>query len=118
MLLFLLVAVVAVMGISRTGEAKVGLGIYPEILTFTASPEAIRAGEPVTLTWATRGANTVTLKWGPENAPRERVQKLAELAPVGSLKVQPTKTTAYELICETISSGQMCMPTRVVVKVN
>jgi hypothetical protein len=30
----------------------------------------------------------------------------------------PTETTVYELTCETATTGQMCMPTKVTVKVN
>ncbi len=117
-LLFLMIVLFAALGLSRTGVARVGLGIYPEIVQFTASAEAVRAGEPVTLTWATRGADSVVLESGAENAPRDRVQRITGLPPMGSLKMQPTETTVYELTCETGSTGQMCMPTRVTVKVN
>ena len=117
-MLFLLIAVMAVLGLSRVGVARVGLGIYPEIVSFTAVPDTVHAGEAVTLNWVTRGAESVTVDYGPENAPRDRVQHVAGLPPMGSLKMQPTETTVYELSCETISSGQMCMPAHVVVKVN
>lgn len=117
-LLFLLIVLFAALGLSRSGVARIGLGVYPEIVSFTASAEVVRAGEPVTLTWVTRGADSVVLESGPENAPRDRIQRLAGLPPMGSLKMQPTETTVYELSCETGSTGQMCMPTKVVVKVN
>jgi hypothetical protein len=117
-LLLLLIALIVVLGLGRSGVARIGLGIYPEIISFTASAETVHAGEAVTLSWVTRGVESVVIESGPENAPRDRVQRLEGLSPTGTLKVQPTETTVYELTCETISSGQMCMPTKVVVKVN
>jgi hypothetical protein len=117
-MLFLLIIVVAVMGVARSGVARIGLGIYPEIISFTASPETVHAGETVTLNWVTRGAESVILDYGPENASRDRTQRIAALPTMGSLKMMPTETTVYELTCETATTGQMCMPTKVTVKVN
>ena len=113
-----MIALLAVFGLSRSGLARVGLGIYPEIVSFTASPGTLHSGEAVTLTWVARGADAVTLEWGPENAPPDRIERLAALPPMGSLRVEPKETTVYELTCETDTIGQACAPMRVIAKVN
>ncbi len=116
-LLFVLLIVVGGIAISRSGATRKGLGIYPEIFKFTASEDVIQSGEPVTISWATRGTESVTLDYGPENAPRDRIAHVAGLPIAGSMKMQPTETTVYKLACNTISDGSMCNPVQVVVEV-
>ncbi len=58
----------------------------PQILSFTATPPSIRAGQPVTLAWSTNAASSVTLDNGIGSKPAS-----------GSVTVAPATTTTYTL---------------------
>jgi hypothetical protein len=79
LLLVLLVTVAASLGIMKSGSTVKGLGISPEIVSFTATPAVVRPGEPVTLAWETRGTVSVAMEWGPENSSRAELHLLAGL---------------------------------------
>lgn len=72
-------------------------GEPPEILSFVASPGHIQVGEASTLSWKTRGAETVTLKAG-------SVLLAEGLPPNGDLEVQPRETTTYSLTAKNRSN--------------
>lgn len=103
----LLVAVSIVLGYVNPKESQPGLGIYPEVAPFTAVPASIRAGEPATLKWASRGAVSVSLEAIPEGRP-EGASELRGLPPAGTITVQPRETTVYRMRCETAFSGTAC----------
>lgn len=111
------IAVVAFLGLSVSGAAHIGFAISPEIVSFTADPDAIQAGDSATLTWVTRGADQVTLEWSPENA-TECLHHLMALPARGSLKVHPRETTEYKLSCGANITEQACAPMTVLVSVN
>ena len=58
-----------------------------EILSFTATPMQVQAGQPVTLSWSTRGAESATI------VPAVGVLRSAS----GSIVVSPRATTRYTL---------------------
>lgn len=58
----------------------------PQILSFLATPPTIRAGQPVTLSWATIAATTATIDNGIGGKPAS-----------GSVTITPTATTTYTL---------------------
>jgi hypothetical protein len=100
----------------RIGAAPTGLGISPEIVGFTASPQAITRGQSATLTWNTRATASVTMEWGPENRDRGSMQKKVGLPSSGTMVVQPEENTIYILECET-RFGDMCMSASTTVRV-
>jgi hypothetical protein len=51
LLLILLFAVAAALGVMRIEAKPMGLGWSPEIITFTATPAVVHPGESVTLAW-------------------------------------------------------------------
>ncbi len=61
----------------------------PEIVTFTANPETITAGETSVLTWEVSNADTVTIDQGIGSAGLN-----------GSVTLQPSETTTYTLTAE------------------
>jgi hypothetical protein len=117
LLLLTLILIVAVsLGLVKSRSKPTGLGVYPEIVTFAATPEVVRAGEPVTLTWETRGTVSVAMEWGPPTPAAEALQLRPNLPSSGSITVQPTEDTVYELRCYTVA-GPMCLPISATVKV-
>jgi hypothetical protein len=82
------------------------VGIYPEVARFTAAPEAVRAGDPVTLSWETRGTAAIRLEAVRESG----TEVLRGLPPAGSITIQPRETTTWRIRCETAFSGLMCNP--------
>ncbi|QTA84926.1 FG-GAP repeat protein [Desulfonema magnum] len=58
----------------------------PEIVTFTADPETITAGESSVLTWETANADSVSIDQG-----------IGSVSVSGSLTAQPSETTTYTL---------------------
>lgn len=116
LLLLLLLAVAAALGIIRSTVKPVGLGSSPEVVTFTATPATVHAGEPVTLKWETRGTSSISLEWGPAQPARQGVELHAGLPSSGTMTVTPAADTVYELRCYT-ASGPMCLPVSETVKV-
>lgn len=62
-------------------------GDPPSIASFTASASSVRAGESVTLTWATSGGTSARIE-----------PQAGAVALTGSIVVQPVLTTRYRLI--------------------
>lgn len=114
-MLLLLLGVAAALGIMRSGAAPMGLGWSPEIVEFTATPEVVHPGQPVTLAWKTRGTVSVAMEWGPETPSRDGLQLRAGLPSSGTMTVQPVADTIYELRCYT-ASGPMCLPIKASVR--
>lgn len=115
LLLILLFAVAAALGLMRSGAKPMGLGWSPEIVTFTATPAVVHPGEPVTLAWESRGTVSVNMEWGPEKPSRDVVQLRAGLPSSGTMTVQPKADTVYELRCYTVA-GPMCLPASATVR--
>ncbi len=116
LLLALMLATAAALGVMRTQANPQGLGFSPEIVTFTAKPAVVHAGEPVTLTWQARGTTSISLEWGSENPSRAGMELRAGLPNSGTMVVTPTADTVYELRCYTVA-GPMCLPVSEKVKV-
>ncbi len=103
----LLLALSAVFGYVRPKEGRPGLGIYPEVAPLTAAPEMIQAGDPVTLSWNSRGAVSVVLESIPEGR-TEAAEALRGLPPAGKVTVHPNETTVYRMKCETVFATEEC----------
>ena len=106
----------AALGVVHSPRSRPGLGIYPEVAPFVATPEVIRAGDSATLSWTTRGVVSVVLESIPESQ-SEGAEELRGLPPTGSITVHPRETTAYFLRCETVFSGRACAGTAARVEV-
>ncbi|HEY0839160.1 MAG TPA: hypothetical protein VGD74_03135, partial [Vulgatibacter sp.] len=78
----------------KTVEKTVEVAVTPAILSFSASAEAIRAGEAVTLSWTTLGATGVRLadEGGVDVEPAE-----GSTAQSGTATVELNRTTSYFL---------------------
>lgn len=115
LLLFLLLATAAALGIMRSRAKPEGLGFSPEIVSFKATPAVVHPGESVTLSWQTRGTSSVSLEWGTEKPSRDAMELRAGLPSSGTMTVTPMTDTVYELRCYTVA-GPMCLPTSASVK--
>src|SRR5579871_4314855 len=116
LLLLLILVVAGALGVMRAGAKPQGLGFSPEVVTFTATPAAVHAGEPVTLKWETRGTQSISLEWGPAEPTPEGLELHAGLPSTGTMTVKPGADTVYELRCYTVA-GPMCLPISQTVKV-
>ena len=117
-MLALMLLVSAGLGLSRIKETRTGMGFYPEIAPFNAAPDAIRPGQSATLSWQTRGVVSVSVLESTEEEGGAVTSRVSTgLPPAGSLKVQPRRTTTYTMRCQTVFSGQSCLPTIVRVEV-
>ena len=72
-------------GGQATGTATVTVLLPASILSFTATPSTITAGQTVTLSWTTSNATTA------------KIYNIGPVSPNGSLQVNPTVTTTYTL---------------------
>jgi hypothetical protein len=116
--MFLLLGVASTLGTTQSKAAQEGLGVYPEIFAFTATPSAIRPGEPVILTWKTRGTASVTMDSGPEaHHTRDMIQRRSGLPSSGTMTVTPKEDTIFELKCDTVA-GPMCLTASVTVRMH
>lgn len=88
---FALVARGAETETSQTLTLQVSAAPAPVVDRFEASPQTIFAGDSATLSWATTGAQTVDLE-------AEGVQLGTKAPASGTLTVQPTQTTVYNLV--------------------
>src|SRR5579871_2429478 len=116
LLLILLLVVAAALGVMRAGAKPQGLGFSPEVVTFTATPAVVHAGQPVTLKWDTRGTSSISLEWGPAEPTPAGLELHAGLPSSGTMTVMPAADTVYELRCYSVS-GPMCLPISEVVRV-
>ncbi len=83
----------------KGGEASESLAVEvigdpPSILSFSASPESIAAGESSTLSWRTEAADSLSLTAIPGGVVELGGANVAE----GSLTVSPSETTRYVLV--------------------
>jgi hypothetical protein len=94
-------------------------GTGPRIVSFTATPRTVSAGDPVTLSWIVRGSNLVVLEEARDAAigsDAGRLQEIARFSDSGSLEVRPRETMVYVLTCpETSGSACMSLSVRVTV---
>ena len=109
LLLIILLAVAVTLGIMKSRTSPTGMGFSPEVVAFTATPEVVNPGDPVTLAWETRGTASVALEWGPEKPSRDTVELRSGLPSSGTMTVRPKANTVYELRCYT-GAGPMCVP--------
>jgi plastocyanin len=114
--LLLLSPLALLLGSTGSQAAPQGLGVSPEVVTFTASPQVVRPGDTVTVAWNTRGTTSVTLEWGQEaNHNRAAMQQRTGLPSSGKLTFQVTEDTIYDLRCATVT-GTMCLPVSATVR--
>lgn len=113
----LLLLASALFGFVGAKRSRSGLGIYPEIAPFKAVPEKIQAGQPVTLSWDTRGTVSVTLETIRESNGVVTTLVQKDLPSTGILKVQPAETTTYRMRCDTAFSSGTCMAAEAKVEV-
>lgn len=74
-------------GAGGIAEGDTGVTVHaPPVITFSASPDRIVAGQAATLTWVVTGAATVELDHG-----------IGIRAPSGQIEVKPLTTTTYLL---------------------
>jgi len=69
---------------TATAEVEVAAGPVPTIL-FTANPESVQSGQPVTLKWQVTNATDVS------------IEGIGKVAIKGSKQVKPTESTAFTL---------------------
>lgn len=86
------------------------------IVSFTATPRSINAGESSRLEWMTRGVDSIAMEWGPAARPRDDMERRIGLPPVGTLIVRPEEDTVYVIECEG-GSGQVCTEASATVRV-
>ena len=116
LLLFLLLALAAALGVRRMRAAEPGGVSLPKIVSFTATPNIARPGESVTVAWQTRGAQSMALAWGPAVHAWEDMKRQTGLPPSGTLTDHPRETTIYVLECED-KLGTVCTSASVTVTV-
>jgi hypothetical protein len=116
LVLFLFLALTATLGVMVRRPASTGAVISPEIVSFTATPREINRGQSATLVWATRGADSVAMEWGPGLHPRGNMQRRTGLPPSGTMNVQPEEDTVYVLECNT-DAEEACTLASVTVRV-
>jgi len=107
LLLLSFVAVVVAASVLRSRARPTGIGIEPEIVSFSATPSAAKPGQPVTLAWNVRGAPSVTVERATQDRPDATEPERTNLPGKGRLTVHPQSDTIYTLTCET-ADGPMC----------
>lgn len=99
--LFLIFAVALGVIRSRVSLSPPALpNVAPQIVSFTASPKIINAGETVILSWATTGASIIAIRSHPEFHPGSSGEGQVGLPPWGTLAVHPQESMIYVLECE------------------
>jgi hypothetical protein len=100
LLLFLLLALGATLGVVHIRAARIEPGMLPKIVSFTATPRVVRPGDTVTVAWETRGTRSMAIEWGPTLHQREGMTRRSGLRPSGTMTDRPQETTIYVLECE------------------
>ncbi|HVW85257.1 MAG TPA: hypothetical protein VHB50_11280 [Bryobacteraceae bacterium] len=72
-----------------------------EIISFTATPRRVSAGEHVTLRWEARGVDQLTLTWGASEDRHCNWRRRGGLPAAGFLVVRPAESSVYILKSET-----------------
>jgi hypothetical protein len=104
---FLFIALIAGISIMRSRAVPHGIGTQPEILSFSATPRVVKPGEPVTLAWNVRGADSLTLSRSTSDRREANEPERTNLPGSGKMVVRPQQDTVYKLTCET-ADGPMC----------
>lgn len=107
LLLLLFVAIFVAASVMRSRAKPIGIGVEPEIVSFSASPTVAKPGEPVTLAWNVRGTPSVTVERARKDRPDATEPEQTHLPGKGQLTVHPKSDTVYTLTCET-ADGPMC----------
>jgi hypothetical protein len=107
LLVLVIVALIAGASWLHSRATPNGLGTVPSIVSFTAMPPAAKPGEPVTLAWNARGADSLTLDWSTDDKPAAAEPERMQLPDSGKIVVRPKKDTVYTLTCVT-AHGRMC----------
>jgi hypothetical protein len=103
----LFIATFVAAGIWRSHARPTGIGIEPEIVSFSATPAVAKQGEPVTLAWNVRGTPSVTVQRARKDRPDATEPEQTNLPGRGQLTVHPESDTVYTLTCQT-ADGPMC----------
>jgi hypothetical protein len=106
-LLCLFVALIAGVSIMRSRAVPQAIGTEPAIISFHATPPEVQAGEPVTLAWNARGADSLTLSRSTSQRSQADEPERTRLPGSGKIVVHPNEDTVYRLTCET-ADGPMC----------
>jgi hypothetical protein len=106
-LALLIVGVIVGISIMRSRATPRGIAEEPEIVSFSATPSAVQPGEPVTLAWNARGANSLTLNRSTSERSESDEPERTRLPGSGTIVVHPKRDTTYTLTCET-ADGPMC----------
>ncbi|HVV45253.1 MAG TPA: hypothetical protein VHC72_08595 [Bryobacteraceae bacterium] len=115
-ILFLVLVFASAPGVMRLGALWKPPADSPQIVSFTATPRVIRAGESATLSWEVQGVDSVTIAWRPDDYSREPMEQRRGLPPSGMMIVQPRTSTFYILKCDS-RSGDVCMAASTSVRV-
>ena len=121
-LLFAMLLAVTIVACRREFKSHIPTppeGLGPGIVSFTATPKNVSAGEPVTLSWIVRGGNSIVLEEAVDAAigtDAGRLQEVAKFTESGSLEVRPRQSMVYVLSCgESNSSACMSLSVNVTV---
>ncbi len=104
----LVLVTTALLGFADTKRSRAGLGIWPELAPFTAGSDRIQAGDSTTLTWVTRGAESVILETIREKDGVVTAEVQRGLPPAGSRNVTPRETATFRMWCVTAFSCRGC----------
>lgn len=107
LLLVAFAVVIVVAAILRSRTRPTGIGVKPEIVSFTATPPATQPGQPVTLAWSASGTPSLTMNWATKGHPDATLPEHTRLPASGKMTVKPKRETTYRLTCET-ADGPMC----------
>ena len=106
-LLLLIVGVIVGVSVMRFRAAPRGIAKEPEIVSFSATPATVQPGQPVTLAWNARGADSLTLNRSTSARDDADEPEHKHLPGTGTIVVHPRRDTTYTLTCET-ADGPMC----------
>ena len=103
----LFVAVIVGVSLLHGRATPHAIGTVPRIVSFTANPPVAHAGEPVTLAWNARGADSLTLSRSTSEKDQADEPAQTRLPDTGKVVVHPKRDTVYTLTCVT-ADGPMC----------
>lgn len=106
LLLFLICAVSLGIVLSPGLSSSVIPWIQPRIVSFYATPDAVKRGDTATLTWETTGASMISMRVHTALGRNDENETKRGLPPKGTLKVQPREDTIYVLECEGAMGGR------------
>jgi hypothetical protein len=114
--LLVVLALATTLTVIHNGARGSGQAIYPEIISFKATPPVIHSGEAAELSWETTSTGSIAMEWARVNDPRGDIHRLDGLPPKGTMKVEPKESTIYILECEA-ETGWMCAAASATVRV-